>query len=253
VITDHALYCGTVWHRREQPKVHEFSYPFWWAWINLDDIDGLLARSPWWGRRWRPVVVSSRDYLSQESGGLSARVRRQAATLGLNWEQGHVCLLSQPRLFGWLFNPLSLYWHFPDGSSEADSVIAEVHNTPWHQRHWYPLVPKADQTGWQCEHDKAFHVSPFMAMDMRYRWQLSQNHRDLSVTISNMTEQGRLFSAGVRMERVEANADSMARIIRQYGAQSMRASGAIYAHAWRLWRKGVPFHGHPGNTVKTME
>jgi uncharacterized protein len=253
VITDHAIYTGEVWHRREQPVEHAFRYPFWWLWLNLDDIDGLLARSPWWGRRWRPAVISERDYLDGQPGKLADRVRAKAASLGLSWQDGTVCLLSQPRLFGWLFNPLSLYWYFPPGSSRPASVLAEVHNTPWHETHWYPLTLLAQGERLVCDHPKAFHVSPFMGMDMRYCWELSQDDRDLSVIIRNVTDQGRLFSAGVRLSRQRADGAGLARVLRRYGGQGMKTSLAIYVHAWRLWRKGVGFHPHPGPVTNSSD
>ncbi len=253
MITDHAIYTGEVWHRRESPVVHAFRYPFWWLWLNLDDIDGLLGRSAWWGRRWRPGVIRERDYLDGAEGSLSGHVRRKASGLGLDWHSGAICMLTQPRLFGWLFNPITLYWHFPDGADEADSVIAEVHNTPWHEKHWYPLGFEPGSGEKRVEHDKAFHVSPFMPMDMRYRWALSQNDRDLSVMISNLNDQARVFAAGVRMVRQPATANNLASVLWRYPAQSFKASAAIYAHAWRLWRKGVSFHGHPRKGIKATE
>ena len=245
MITDHAVYTGEVWHRREAPVVHAFRYPFWWLWLNLDDIDGLLARSPWWGRRWRPAVIRERDYLQHGGGSLSVRARAKAAELGLDWRGGEICMLSQPRLFGWSFNPLTLFWHFPQGASVPDSIIAEVHNTPWNERHWYPLIPVASEEGLTFEHPKDFHVSPFMGMAMRYCWAFSQNDRDLAVTISNVTDEGRLFAAGVRMQRQPADATSLRAVLMRYRAQSFKASLAIYGHALKLWRKGVGFHAHP--------
>lgn len=259
MITDHALYLGEVWHRRELPVLHAFRYPFWWLWLNLDDIDGLLGRSRWWGRHWRLGIIREADYLDGAEGSqpgdesLAGRTRHKASELGLDWQRGAVCMLTQPRLFGWLFNPITLYWHFPDGSDVADSVIAEVHNTPWHEKHWYPLVLGPGAGEKQVEHDKAFHVSPFMAMNMRYRWALSQNDRDLSVTISNLNDQGRVFAAGVRMVRQPADASGLAAVLWRYPTQSLKASAAIYAHAWRLWRKGVSFHRHPGKKNNATE
>lgn len=249
MITDHALYTGEVWHRRETPTVHAFRYPFWWLWLNLDDVDGLLARSPLWGRRWRPAVIRERDYLQQGSGSLSERAREKAAELGLDWREGSVCMLSQPRLFGWSFNPLTLFWHFPPGASVPDSIIAEVHNTPWNERHWYPLVPVATPAGLAFEHPKDFHVSPFMGMDMRYCWTFSQNNRDLTVTISNMADHNKVFAAGVRMQRQSADRVTLRAVLRQYRGQSFRASMAIYGHALKLWRKGVGFHAHPDKKI----
>ena len=251
---DHALYAGEVWHHRQRPVAHGFRYPFWWLWLDLDDIDGLLARSPWWGRRWRPVVIREADYLGGGPDPLVRRCRQRAAELGMDWRQGRIFLLSQPRVLGWLFNPLSLYWHFPVGSEQPDGVIAEVHNTPWHERHCYALPLVAEPGGpYRIEHDKAFHVSPFMAMAMRYQWQLSQDARGLEVTIRNVDEHGGLFAAGVRLRREPADADGMVSVLRRYPFQTIKASAAIYAHAWRLWRKGVPFYRHPRKQPSVTE
>src|SRR5690554_3730853 len=250
MITDHALYTGEVWHRRQAPVVHAFSYPFWWLWLNVDDIDGFLERSPWWGRRWRPAVIREKDYLDKGPGTLAQRARAKAAELGLDWQHGSVCMLAQPRLFGWSFNPLILFWHFPEGASVPDSIIAEVHNTPWQERHWYALEPVATDKGLAFEHKKDFHVSPFMSMAMNYRWLFSQDNRALSVTINNINDSGRVFAAGVRMQRQPAKRDSMMAVLRKYPAQSFLASMAIYAHALKLWRKGVGFDAHQGSIPK---
>ena len=245
MITDHAYYWGHLWHQRQQPVKHAFRYPFWWLWINLDDIDGLLQQSWLWGRRWRPLVFCEQDYLDGAAGALSARVRTLAAQHGFDWRAGAICLMTQPRLFGLTFNPISLYWHFPDHQSRPDGVLAEVHNTPWNERHWYPLPLTEDAGPWHCEHDKVFHVSPFMALDMRYRWQLSLDARSTDITISNVKDGQTLFTAGVHLERQSASGPVASRTLRRYGAQSLKALLAIYAHAFRLWCKGVPFVAHP--------
>jgi hypothetical protein len=239
---EHALYRGHVWHRRQRPAVHEFRYPFWWLWINLDDIDGLLARHPWWGRRWRAVTFREQDYLHGKEG-LRDGIVAEATRLGLDWNEGEVCLLSQPRIFGWCFNPLSLYWHFPVGSDHPDSVIAEVHNTPWNERHWYALPLAGEKT--ELRHEKAFHVSPFMPMEQDYAWQFQFDADSLSVVIKNIDAEGVIFSAGLSLTRHPAYRGQMTDVMRVYGAQGMKVSAAIYAHAWRLWRKGVAFVRHP--------
>ncbi|WP_111657039.1 DUF1365 domain-containing protein [Isoalcanivorax indicus] len=246
---EHGLYSGCVWHQRERPVVHRFSYPLWLLAVDIDDTATLLARHRWWGRKRRPVVLRDRDYLAGEASGdrgLSAAVRDKAAALGMDWQQGRVIMLAQPRLFGWLFNPLVLYWHFAPGSPVPDQLLAEVSNTPWHQTHWYPLVlAPAGGNEYTAEHDKGFHVSPFMAMAQRYRWTVVLHDASLTVRIENWDSDGKLFTAGMTLDRQEADALNMGQVIRRFGWQSLRVSAGIYAQAFRLWRKGVPFHGHP--------
>lgn len=259
-MTDHALFMGKVWHRRLRPVEHRFSYPFWWAWINLDDVEGLLRRSVWWGRAWRPIVFNEQDYLDRASGSLRERIAGKADSLGLDWRVGTVCLMSQPRIFGWLFNPISLYWHFLPGRQRPDAVIAEVHNTPWNEKHWYRLDLAEVESGANMDaglrldrisQKKAFHVSPFMPMDLRYEWRLGVDMSAADVAIDNHDDEGVLFSAGVSLQRVNADKVAMTRVLTRYGAQAFKVSLAIYAHAWRIWRKGVGFHRHPiGNSTR---
>lgn len=257
-ITEHALLLGRVWHRRIRPVEHRFSYPFWWAWINLDDVDGLLRRSMWWGRAWRPIVFNEQDYLDGLPGALRERVTAKADSLGLDWRAGTVCLMSQPRILGWLFNPISLYWHFAPGKGQPTSVIAEVHNTPWNEKHWYRLdlakakemVEKDAEAAAKfadVSHKKAFHVSPFMPMDLRYEWRLEVDMSGTNVAIDNHDDEGVLFSAGVSLQRMNADKGAMVAMLRRYGAQTLKVSLAIYAHAWRIWRKGISFHRHPAS------
>ena len=261
-ITDHALLTGRVWHRRIRPVEHRFSYPFWWAWINLDDVDGLLQRSAFWGRAWRPIVFNEQDYLDGAPGSLRERITHKAHSLGLDWRVGTVCLMSQPRILGWLFNPISLYWYFSQGSVQPESVIAEVHNTPWDEKHWYRLdlgvvgavnenvsdegvEKKATSQVDEISHKKTFHVSPFMPMDLRYKWRLDVDLSGANVGIDSHDDEGVFFSAGVSLQRVDANKNAMVGMLQRYGAQAFKVSLAIYAHAWRIWRKGVGFHRHP--------
>ncbi len=245
MITDAAVYAGKVWHRRLRPVEHRFSYPFWWLWVSVDDVEALLQRSPWWGRRWRPVTVRDADYVPGQGDTLRERLERKAHSLDLDWRDGTICLLAQPRILGWCFNPLALYWHFPAGSETPDSAIAEVHNTPWHERHYYRLDVAAAGESEGFRQRKAFHVSPFMPMEQDYRWHLTLENQRLAVVIDNLDDHGHLFSAGVTLERTDATTASMKEVLWRYGAQGIKVSMAIHAHAWRLWRKGVAFQPHP--------
>lgn len=244
-MAEHAFYTGQLWHRRRAPAEHAFQYPIWFAWVDLDEPETITAGHWLWGHRWRPVGFSQTDLGPPGEGGLLERVRSQVKALGGEWD-GRVFALCQLRTFGLQFNPLVLYWHFPAGGEQPDAVLAEVSNTPWQERHWYLLEGGTqDGGGLGTEHDKAFHVSPFMSMDQRYRWQLGFHHGSLSVRIGNLEHGEELFAAGMALERRPWSPAEQAGLLKNYGAQSWRVLAGIYAHAFRLWRKRVPFYRHP--------
>lgn len=248
-ITEAALYRGSVWHTRRAPVRHDFSYRLWLAWLDLDRVDETLMRSRWWGRAWRPVTFRDQDFLDQSRRPLAEKVRAKAEQLGMDWSTGRIMMLGQLRIFGWLFNPLVLYWHFPEGAQQPDAVLAEVSNNPWHERHWYPLPLEpaqqhADQS-FTLSHAKAFHVSPFMQMAMDYHWRLMIDEDDLQVRIDNHDTQGKLFTAGLKLRRLAVNSRAMRQIIPEFGWQTLLTSLRIYRQAWKLWRLGVPFVAHP--------
>ena len=250
-MSEHAIYTGTLWHRRRRPVEHAFSYPLWLAWVDLSEPHGIVGGSGLWGSRWRPVTFNPRDLGPPGDGALEQRVRNRVAELGAHWS-GRIFALCQLRTFGVLFNPLVLYWHFPDGASQPDQVLAEVSNTPWHERHWYLLAPAAPGERWTFEHDKDFHVSPFMPMEQRYRWTVSFHHGALSVRLANLDESGELFTAAMTLQRSACSPDLQRRLTWRGGWQSWGVLAGIYAHAFRLWRKGVPFHRHPDRSRSNL-
>ena len=248
--TDSALYRGHVGHARRTPLRHGFRYPLWMVWADINALEDFLGQHWAWGRRWRPVVLRDSDYLDSSDQILSKKVRARAAEAGLDWQQGRVMMLAQPRMFGWCFNPLVLYWHFPVASDQPDSVLAEVSNTPWRERHWYPLPLAADADGsFSVRHAKAFHVSPFMNLDMDYHWRLTLADDRLEVQIDNWRGDQKLFSVSMNLTRLAASSRAMGEIIPEFGWQSLKTSLRIYRQAWTLWRRGVPFVPHPDRSA----
>lgn len=240
-----ALATGRVWHRRHQPE-HRFQYPLWLVWCDVDAPDEMLARQRWWGRRWRPITFRERDFVDHKDRPLGDKVRAKAGELGLDWSSGSVYMLGQWRTFGLLFNPLVLYLHYPPDAQRPDAMLAEVRNTPWRERHFYPVPLNRDGTPQVREHDKNFHVSPFLPLALRYRWTLHAVFPELRLTLEDLDESRVVFAAGLTMTLREADPDDMKAVVRRFGMQSAKTVVWIYAQAWRLWRKGATFYGHPG-------
>lgn len=245
-LTPYAIARGRVWHQRLQPFTHSFDYPLWMVWCDLEKIDAMLGRHWAWGRRWRPVTFRDQDYLDTRAVPLAEKVREKALSLGLNWSHGRTVMLAQWRTFGTLFNPLVLYLHFPQGKSQPDSMIAEVQNTPWRERHFYPLTFSRNENGvLVVNHPKAFHVSPFLPMLLQYHWHLHVALPDLRIGLEDRDKQVCVFKAGMKLQLVAPDSAAMGKGIFRFGAQGLATLKNIYWQAFKLWRKGAVFHGHP--------
>ncbi len=245
-LTPYAIARGRVWHQRLQPFTHSFDYPLWMVWCDLEKIDDMLGRHWAWGRAWRPVTFCDQDYLDTRAVPLAEKVREKALSLGLNWSHGRTIMLAQWRTFGTLFNPLVLYLHFPQGQSQPDSMIAEVQNTPWRERHFYPLTFARTENGaLVLDHPKAFHVSPFLPMLLQYHWHLHVALPDLRIGLEDRDKQVCVFKAGMKLQLVAPDSAAMGKGIFRFGAQGLATLKNIYWQAFKLWRKGAVFHGHP--------
>ena len=199
-----AIYEGTVRHRRFAPTVREFAPKLFLAYLDVDALPGSLDRLPLWSaRRPAPVRFRPRDFLDGTDRPLGAAVRDLVqARLGRR-PTGPVHLLAQLRTFGWLFNPLAVYYCWtPDGRA-LDAIVLEVTNTPWGQRHWYVLDAQNNMTTTTTA--KAMHVSPFLPTDVDYRITWTAPDAELNLRIEVERDHGPVFDAELALRRTTIN------------------------------------------------
>ena len=147
-------------------------------------------------------------------------------------------------------NPVSFYYCFDAQDERVEWIVAEVTNTPWGESHCYLLDGDGRVDG-RPDLEKAFHVSPFMPMDMQYRWKLSRPDGELSVAIENYREGEQVFDAALNLQRRAINGWNLSRVLLRFPFMTAQITGAIYFQALRLWWKGCPFHAHPRQTSET--
>jgi uncharacterized protein len=222
-----ALYEGWVGHRRLEPIEHRFRYRVVMAYLDLDAVPERIGPAWLWSAR-HPALVRFRrdDYLDA------------GAARALAGSDGPVRVLTNLRCFGHVFNPVSLYYCF-DRDGTLRTVVAEVTNTPWGERHRYVLRAREGAV-----HDrvaKAFHVSPFMGMEHEYEAWLSAPGGDLDVRIVSRRDGAVEFDATLRLERRPLRPRTLARA----ALPSLAVLTRIYANALRLKLKGAPYHPHP--------
>jgi len=153
-------------------------------------------------------------------------------------------MLTNPRYFGYGFNPVSFYYCHDD-QGELAAVIAEITNTPWKQRYCYILDARGSKDRVHAEFIKEFHVSPFMPMDQRYAWMFTAAGSTLAVHMANTVAGRIVFTAGITAVRQPLTAAALHRLLIRHPAQTVQVIGRIYWEALRLWLKNIPFYSNP--------
>ena len=236
-----ALYEGVVAHHRRSPVDHRFSYRVALPLLDLDELDEVVALHPLWSARRRNVVsFRPEDHLGRGREPLADAARALAGErLGTSLS-GPVAVLAHPRTFGWVFNPISLYYCFDATGSDVEALVCEVTNTPWHERHTYVVGEPGTH-----RFDKAMHVSPFFPMDMTYELTYGPPASRLALRMCLLRGGDVVFDATMRLERREIDRQALGRLIFSYPFMTMRVSATIYRQAYALWRAGAPFVPHP--------
>ena len=240
------LYSGVVTHARFRPRVHRLRYRIFMMLLDLDEAPGLAARLRLFGFN-RPGLISfhDRDHLDGGDRPLREQVRAELARAGLDLEGGPIRLLCMPRVLGFVFNPISVYFcHRPDGSLGA--LLYEVNNT-FGQRHSY-LIPVADGgAGREIEQscDKAFHVSPFMEMAMRYQFRVEPPGEDVRLIVNGADAAGPMIAAAFRGDRTALTDGAILRAFLAHPLLSLAVLAAIHWEAVKLLLKGLPLKPNP--------
>ena len=160
-MTRSCLYQGQLMHHRVEPKHYLFRYRVYMWFVDLDELEQLGDDLPSFGYNHRGLTtIQSRDHLGDPALPIKANVLNYLSAQGVDLDGGRIMLLTNARVLGYVFNPLSVYYCF-DRDERLACVVAEVHNT-YGERHCYLLRP--DGRG-HCETDKEFYVSPFFTVD----------------------------------------------------------------------------------------
>ena len=242
------IYEGAVVHHRFEPVDHRFSYRITMTWLDLAEVDAVCRHT---------LSGPGSGSTPCPSGGAttSATPRcRWTARSGTWWSSGPAVartdpsrLLTQLRTWGWLFNPISLYYCFaPDGET-VDAVVVEVTNTPWHEQTTYVLPGSGTHVV-----DKQLHVSPFLPMDLHHRFVIGDPGPRLVLGVDDLRGGALLFAASMVLQRRPVDRRSLGRVLWRFPLMTMRVSWGIYRQALTLRRRGVPVHPHPDRAGPEM-
>lgn len=255
------LYFGRVSHRRHggetDPVSNAFEYGMFMAWIDLAELDTVFRGRWLWSTR-RPALAWLRraDHFGNPELPLEDTVRDLVEARTGRRPAGPIRLLTHLRYFGHCFNPVSFYYCYDVTGDRLDTIVAEVSNTPWGERHCY-VLPRARARirgpVQEFELDKDFHVSPFLPMETRYQWRFNEPGARLVVHLRNEQQGRRAFDATLSLERREINGAALAAALLRFPFMTMTVVMLIYWQALKLKLKGARFYMHPAKPEPGME
>ncbi|HEY3765934.1 MAG TPA: DUF1365 domain-containing protein [Gaiellales bacterium] len=239
-----ALYEGHVVHDRRTEHRNLFRYPVYMWLVDLDELDELDRRLWAFGNDRRALTtIRARDHLGASGRTIAQNLRTYLGAQGIDLDGGHVTLLTNARVLGYVFNPLSVYYcHGRDGALRC--MVAEVHNT-YGQRHCYLLEP--GERG-RVETGKEFYVSPFLTVDGRYRMTLTPPDERLSVQMALHQSGRRVFAASLTGRRVPLTNASVARMLVRHPLMTARVTSLIHLQGIKLALRGVARVPRPPHT-----
>ncbi|WP_313105319.1 DUF1365 family protein [Brevundimonas sp.] len=242
-----ALYRGEVMHRRLRPRAHRLHYRVFWLLLDLTEIDELDRRMRFFSRnRFNLLSVHDRDHGDGSGAPLRPQIEDFLVRAGIDIGDGPIRLLTMPRVLGYVFNPISLYYcHHPDGRLAA--MVYEVTST-FGVRHAYVIpVPREDQAAGVIRQGaaKALYVSPFMGMEMDYAFRGHAPGAHLDLTIDGVDAEGVLITAAMSAERRPLDDSTLGAAVLALPLMTLKVMAAIHWEALKLWIKGVRLTRQP--------
>jgi uncharacterized protein len=248
-----SLYVGDVMHARLKPMGHRFSYRVMSLLIDLDRLTEANRQSPLFGvNRAALYSFHEADHGGRDGSSLRAYAQTCAAERGIDLTGGRVLLLCYPRLLGYTFNPLSVYFCYrADG--ELALLIYEVRNT-FGDIHPYVLpVTRADisDAGVRQQQDKLFYVSPFIEMAMRYHFRVRPPNTRVQLRILETDREGPLLAATFNGRHRALTTGELLRTFFALPLVTLKIMTAIHWEALRLWLKGARLVPRSDATLNT--
>ena len=239
------IFEGQVVHQRLKPRKHRLIYNVFNLLIDLEELPILSKKLTFFSHN-RLILLSfwDKDHGLGQDRSLISYIREVLIKAGLDCQNGPVRLLCYPRLFGYVFNPLSVYYCYNQYET-LKAVIYEVSNT-FGERHSYLIkIDSAKDKTMYHSCKKNFYVSPFLGMDAMYYFSITPPSKTLTILIDEQDESGSILKASYTGRSLFLNDKSLVKMFFKYPLMSFKVMVGIHWEALKLWKKGLNIIARP--------
>lgn len=240
-----ALYKGTVFHERHKPFSHRLKYRVFSLYCNIDELPGLAKRLRFFSyNRWNILSLYDRDHGARDGGPLRPWIEKAAASKDIDLNGGTIMFCGFPRLFGYAFTPLTLFYCF-DRDQKLRGIMYQVKNTFGEQHGYFLPVTEERQGRIRQKTDKIFHVSPFIHMDCTYHFRLRVPDEALQIAIHQEDAKGKLLTATWDGARYDMSDRRILAFAARQPFMTVKIIVGIHWEAFKMLFKGAKYIRKP--------
>ena len=233
------IYNGTVIHKRFKPKIHFFKYKVFSLLIDLSELDNLDKKIGFFSyNKFNLISFFDKDHGDRDGSSVISWVKKNLKENDVNCENIRIKLLCYPRIFGYVFNPLSIFYVY-DKNDKLISLLYEVKNTFGEQHTYIFKIKENNLLKHNCE--KKFHVSPFIEMNCSYFFRTLKPADKISIIIDQYQLNEKILYASQDGKRTDFTTSELIKSYLKHPLMSFKVIAAIHFEAFKLWTKGIRF------------
>ena len=235
-----SIYNGAVIHKRFKPKKHFFKYNVFSLLIDLSELEDLDKKIKFFSfNKFNLVSFYEKDHGHRDGSSLVEWIKKNLNENDISSKDIRIKLLCYPRIFGYVFNPLSVFFIY-DSNEKLISILYEVKNT-FGEQHTYIFKVKDDANLFQHNCSKKFHVSPFIEMNCNYFFRILKPGEKISVIIDQYQTDEKILYASQDGKRVDFTSKELLKSYLKHPLMTFKIISAIHYEAFKLWTKGIKF------------